>query len=263
MANPPSRLSAMSSTRARRPLPASSTASQACAARHRPAVTARSPRRPSTSCTRRSCTASSRPVQRLPIEELAEVMGMSPMPIREAIRRLDSLGLLENVPHRGARAAALTVDDLLEVYEVRLELEPLAVERAALRTRTRTPPRRRGAARRSPALLPLAATCARRGRRTARSTSRSTRGRLALAAAPDHAALAVVGALPLRVAPEPAGAGAAARGARGDPARRAVSATPSGRRCSCTTTSCARPTPCPWRWAARAVRPGQLAALIR
>ena len=73
------------------------------------------------------------PGQRLPIEELAEVLGMSPMPIREAIRRLDGLGLLENVPHRGARAAALTVDDLLEVYEVRLELEPLAVERASLR----------------------------------------------------------------------------------------------------------------------------------
>jgi DNA-binding GntR family transcriptional regulator len=73
------------------------------------------------------------PGQRLRIEELAELLDMSPMPIREALRRLDSVGLVEHVPHRGARVAELSVDDLREVYEARLALEPLAVRHAAER----------------------------------------------------------------------------------------------------------------------------------
>jgi DNA-binding GntR family transcriptional regulator len=73
------------------------------------------------------------PGQRLRIEELAELLEMSPMPIREALRRLDSVGLVEHVPHRGARVAELSVDDLREVYEARLALEPLAVRGAAHR----------------------------------------------------------------------------------------------------------------------------------
>ncbi|MFZ0044109.1 MAG: GntR family transcriptional regulator [Solirubrobacteraceae bacterium] len=73
------------------------------------------------------------PGERLPIEELAEVMEMSPMPIREALRLLDSVGLVENIPHRGARVTELSIDDLREVYEARLALEPLAVRHAAER----------------------------------------------------------------------------------------------------------------------------------
>lgn len=73
------------------------------------------------------------PGQRLLIEELAAQLEMSPMPIREALRRLDSAGLVEHVPHRGARVAELSIDDLREVYEARLALEPLAVRSAALR----------------------------------------------------------------------------------------------------------------------------------
>ncbi|HEY3728662.1 MAG TPA: GntR family transcriptional regulator [Solirubrobacteraceae bacterium] len=71
------------------------------------------------------------PGTRLPIEDLAEVLHMSPMPIREAVRRLDAVGLVENIPHRGARVTELSVSDLTEVYEIRLALEPLAVRRAA------------------------------------------------------------------------------------------------------------------------------------
>jgi DNA-binding GntR family transcriptional regulator len=74
-----------------------------------------------------------RPGARLPIEELAEHLEMSPMPIREAVRRLDAAGLVENVPHRGARVTELSVTDLGEVYEVRLALEPLAIRRTAAR----------------------------------------------------------------------------------------------------------------------------------
>jgi DNA-binding GntR family transcriptional regulator len=73
------------------------------------------------------------PGERLRIEDLAELLEMSPMPIREALRRLDSAGLVEHVPHRGARVAELSLPDLREVYEARLALEPLAVTHGAER----------------------------------------------------------------------------------------------------------------------------------
>jgi DNA-binding GntR family transcriptional regulator len=78
-------------------------------------------------------TGALRPGARLPIEELAEQLDMSPMPIREAVRHLDAVGLVENVPHRGARVTELSVTDLAEVYEVRLALELPAIRRAAQR----------------------------------------------------------------------------------------------------------------------------------
>lgn len=71
------------------------------------------------------------PGERLPIEELARQLEMSPMPVREALRRLDAVGLVENVPHRGARITELSQDDLRSIYEARLALETLAVRHAA------------------------------------------------------------------------------------------------------------------------------------
>src|SRR6201995_2439462 len=78
-------------------------------------------------------TGQLRPGTRFTIEELAELIEMSPMPIREAVRRLDAAGLVENIPHRGARVTELSVVDLSEVYEARLALEVLAIRRAAER----------------------------------------------------------------------------------------------------------------------------------
>ncbi|MGV1047229.1 MAG: GntR family transcriptional regulator [Solirubrobacterales bacterium] len=72
-----------------------------------------------------------RPGERLPIEDLAAAMGLSPMPIREALRRLDGVGLVENIPHRGARVTDLSVEDLKEVYDARLMLEVPAIGQAA------------------------------------------------------------------------------------------------------------------------------------
>jgi DNA-binding GntR family transcriptional regulator len=74
-----------------------------------------------------------KPGERLPIGDLAEAMHLSQMPIREALRRLDADGLVENIPHRGASVATLTVEDLLEVYDARLLLELPAIEGAAER----------------------------------------------------------------------------------------------------------------------------------
>lgn len=78
-------------------------------------------------------TGKLRPGERIPIEDLAAALEMSPMPVREAIRRLDSLGLVENVPHKGARITELSVEDLFEIYEARISLEPVAIARAAQR----------------------------------------------------------------------------------------------------------------------------------
>lgn len=72
-----------------------------------------------------------RPGERLPVGDLAEEMHLSQMPIREALRRLDADGLVENVPHRGARVAELTLEDLIEVYDARLLLELPAIAGAA------------------------------------------------------------------------------------------------------------------------------------
>src|SRR5438445_13814380 len=69
----------------------------------------------------------------LRLEDLARSLGMSISPIREAVRQLEALGLAEHVPHHGAKVVALDVDDLRELFEVRLALETLAVRGAAQR----------------------------------------------------------------------------------------------------------------------------------
>jgi DNA-binding GntR family transcriptional regulator len=73
------------------------------------------------------------PGERLPIDDLGMALGMSAMPIREALRRLETTGLVETTPHRSGRVTRLSVPDLAEVYDARLALEPLAVRRAAER----------------------------------------------------------------------------------------------------------------------------------
>jgi DNA-binding GntR family transcriptional regulator len=73
------------------------------------------------------------PGERLRIEALAAALGMSHLPIREAIRRLESVGLAEHIPHRGGRVTELSLSDLGSLYEARLLLEPELVARAAER----------------------------------------------------------------------------------------------------------------------------------
>jgi DNA-binding GntR family transcriptional regulator len=69
----------------------------------------------------------------LRLEELARSLGMSISPVREAVRRLEALGLAVHAPHRGAWVSELAIEDLHDTYEVRLTLETLAVRRAASR----------------------------------------------------------------------------------------------------------------------------------
>jgi DNA-binding GntR family transcriptional regulator len=69
----------------------------------------------------------------LRLEKLARWLEMSPMPVREAVRQLEALGLAEHVPHRGARVSRLSIGDLRDTYDARLALETLAVHQAAER----------------------------------------------------------------------------------------------------------------------------------
>src|SRR4051794_30652230 len=63
------------------------------------------------------------PGSALPIRDLADRFGTSAMPVREALRRLGALGLVEIAPHRGARVAEVSIEDLEDTYRVRLLLE--------------------------------------------------------------------------------------------------------------------------------------------
>src|SRR5262249_33038178 len=67
----------------------------------------------------------------LRLEELARSLGTSISPIREAVRQLEALGLAEHVPHHGAKVVALEIEELRELFSIRLALETMAVRRAA------------------------------------------------------------------------------------------------------------------------------------
>lgn len=71
------------------------------------------------------------PGDRLRIEDLAHSLELSPTPIREALYRLELVGLAEHEPHRGARVTELSPVDLQELYEIRLALETMAIRKAA------------------------------------------------------------------------------------------------------------------------------------
>ena len=61
---------------------------------------------------------------------LAERLGVSRTPIREAMRKLEQEGLVVMIPRRGAQVANITEKDLNDVLEVRIALENVAIEKA-------------------------------------------------------------------------------------------------------------------------------------
>jgi DNA-binding GntR family transcriptional regulator len=76
-------------------------------------------------------TGSFRPGQRLLETELAEQLGMSRTPVREAIRRLQSEGLIAHLPARGLCVAAYDPAQVDELYVMREALEGTAARLAA------------------------------------------------------------------------------------------------------------------------------------
>lgn len=74
-----------------------------------------------------------KPGERLMEVQLAEKLGVSRTPIREAIRKLELEGLVIMMPRKGAYVADLSIKDITDVLEIRASLEGLASGLAALR----------------------------------------------------------------------------------------------------------------------------------
>lgn len=72
-----------------------------------------------------------RPNQRLTEIGIAEALGVSRTPVREALGLLSREGLLSSMPHGGFRVPELQVDDLNDIFELRYLLEPYAAGLAA------------------------------------------------------------------------------------------------------------------------------------
>lgn len=70
------------------------------------------------------------PGERLMEITLANKLGVSRTPIREAIRKLELEGLVNMIPRKGAVVASISEKDMRDVLEVRITLEELAVELA-------------------------------------------------------------------------------------------------------------------------------------
>lgn len=70
------------------------------------------------------------PGTRLRQEVLAEEFAVSRTPVREALRHLESRGLIEHVPNHGATVSKPSSQNIREAYQVRAELEGLAAELA-------------------------------------------------------------------------------------------------------------------------------------
>ena len=71
------------------------------------------------------------PGERLLETDLAKRFGVSRTPIREAIRKLESDGIVEHLPRIGAVVRQLSQQEIVELYEMRIVLESTAAEMAA------------------------------------------------------------------------------------------------------------------------------------
>ena len=73
------------------------------------------------------------PGERLSEKALVDRYGGSRAPMREAIQKLEARNLVVRIPHAGARVVSLSLAELRDIYEVRLELESMACRLAATR----------------------------------------------------------------------------------------------------------------------------------
>jgi DNA-binding GntR family transcriptional regulator len=73
------------------------------------------------------------PNERLIEEQLAERLGVSRTPIRQALTMLEAEGLVEIAPNRGAMVCSFSVEDVWDIYDLRAVLEGHAARRAASR----------------------------------------------------------------------------------------------------------------------------------
>ena len=69
----------------------------------------------------------------LPQDEIASQLKVSHIPVREALRQLQSEGLVTYQPNRGATVSALNAGEIREIYEIRAILETAAIRDATAR----------------------------------------------------------------------------------------------------------------------------------
>lgn len=70
--------------------------------------------------------------ERLPQDRLAALLGSSRMPVRAALRQLESEGYVTLEPHRGAAVRTITESEIRDLYEIRILVESFALRRAAM-----------------------------------------------------------------------------------------------------------------------------------
>ena len=77
------------------------------------------------------------PDERLIEEQLAERLGVSRTPVRQALTMLEAEGLVEIAPNRGATVCSFSIEDVWDIYDLRAVLEGHAARRAAGRIERR------------------------------------------------------------------------------------------------------------------------------
>ncbi|MEL7566040.1 MAG: GntR family transcriptional regulator [Dehalobacterium sp.] len=71
-----------------------------------------------------------KPGERLAERELAEQLGISRTPVREAIRKLEQEGLVVHIPRKGVVVKSISNDEVVEIFTIRAALEGVAVRLA-------------------------------------------------------------------------------------------------------------------------------------
>lgn len=74
-----------------------------------------------------------KPGERIVETRIAKELNVSQSPIREALRDLELMGLVDSVPFKGTFVKELTLRDLRDAYQLRANLEGLAAKEAAMR----------------------------------------------------------------------------------------------------------------------------------
>jgi DNA-binding GntR family transcriptional regulator len=72
------------------------------------------------------------PGERVGQASIADEHGVSRIPVREALRQLETEGLIRQIPHAGARVSDHTVREVHELYLLRESLEPLLLEHSVM-----------------------------------------------------------------------------------------------------------------------------------
>lgn len=78
-------------------------------------------------------TGTLRPLERISENKVAADFGLSRTPVRQALQRLEAEGLIQVVPKRGSFVSRPTVEDILEIYQIRTPLEAACARVAAER----------------------------------------------------------------------------------------------------------------------------------